>query len=79
MQDIHDLLETLRRSPNILTKFVHSIPESKLDVRRGEGFWTIAEHYSHLAQVQPMLLKRIERFMNEQMPEFVPYNPGSSE
>jgi len=47
-----------------------------MDLRRGEGFWTVAEHYSHLAQVQPMLLKRIERFMNEDNPEFVPYIPG---
>ncbi len=76
MHDIPDILETLRRSPNILTRFVHSIPENRLDLRRGEGFWTIAEHCSHLAQVQPMLLKRIERFLNEDAPEFVPYNPG---
>jgi hypothetical protein len=78
MQDIPDLLESLRRSPNILSQFVRSIPESKLDLRRGEGFWTVAEHCSHLAQVQPMLLKRIERFMNEDKPEFVPYNPDGS-
>jgi uncharacterized damage-inducible protein DinB len=77
MQDIPDLLETLKRSPNILSQFVRSIPDSKLDVRRGEGFWTIAEHCSHLAQVQPMLLKRIERFMTEDYPEIVPYNPGA--
>ena len=77
MQDIPDLLESLRRSPNILSRFVQTIPESKLDVRRGEGFWTIAEHCSHLAQVQPMLLQRIERFMNEDTPGFVPYIPGA--
>jgi len=79
MQDIPDILESLRRSPNILSRFVRSIPESKLDVRRGEGFWTVAEHYSHLAQVQPMLLKRFERFMTEDNPEFVPYIPVSPE
>ena len=77
MQDIPDLLEALRRSPRILSQFVQSIPESKLDVRRGEGFWTIAEHYSHLAQVQPMLLKRFERFMTEDHPEFVPFIPSA--
>lgn len=77
MQDIPDLLESLRRSPRILSQFVQSIPESKLDLRRGEGFWTIAEHCSHLAQVQPMLLQRIVRFMNEEKPEFVPYVPGA--
>jgi len=76
VQDIPDLLESLRRSPKILSQFVQTIPESKLDLRRGEGFWTIAEHCSHLAQVQPMLLQRIERFMNEDKPEFTPYFPG---
>jgi uncharacterized damage-inducible protein DinB len=54
MQDIPDLLESLKRSPNILSQFVRSIPESKLDIRRGDGFWTVAEHYSHPAQVQPI-------------------------
>lgn len=78
MQDIPDLLEALRRSPKILSQFVQSIPESRLDLRRGEGFWTIAEHCSHLAQVQPMLLKRFERFLTEDQPEFVPFVPGGS-
>ena len=76
MHDITDLLDTLSRSPKILAQFVRSIPEHKLDLRRGEGFWTIAEHVSHLAQVQPMLLQRFERFMDEVHPEFVPYIPG---
>ena len=79
MQDIPDLLESLRRSPKILSQFVRTIPESKLDLRRGDGFWTVAEHFSHLAQVQPMLLERIGRFMNEENIEFVPYIPGEDE
>ena len=79
MQDIPDLLESLRRSPRILSQFVRTIPESKLDLRRGEGFWTVAEHYSHLAQVQPMLLQRIERLMDEDKPEFVPFIPGGDQ
>jgi uncharacterized damage-inducible protein DinB len=79
MQDIRDQLETLRRTPKILFEFVKLIPQDKLDLRRGEGFWTIAEHVSHLAQVQPMLLNRFERFMDEDHPEFVPYIPGEAE
>ena len=79
MQDIQDLLEGLRRTPRILSEFVKSIPEDNLDLRRGEGFWTIAEHVSHLAQVQPMLLDRLLRFENEDHPEFIPYIPGDAE
>jgi hypothetical protein len=79
MQDTRDQLEALRRTPKILFEFVKTIPPDKLDLRRGEGFWTIAEHVSHLAQVQPMMLNRFERFMNEDHPEFVPYIPGKSD
>ncbi len=77
MRDIQHLLEALRQTPPILSSFVQTIPEGKLDLRRGEGFWTVGEHVSHLAQVQPMLLKRFERFINEDHPEFVPYIPGT--
>jgi uncharacterized damage-inducible protein DinB len=79
MRDIPDLLEGLKRTPKILSEFVETIPENKLDLRRGDGFWTIAEHVSHLAQVQPMLLDRFNRFMTEDHPEFVPYLPGKDE
>ena len=79
MKDIPDLLDGLKRSGHILTEFVKTIPADKMNLRRGEGFWTIAEHVSHLAQVQPMLLERLQRFMDEDRPEFVPYIPGADE
>lgn len=75
MQDAQDLLEGLKRSPKVLSTFVATIPREKMDLRRGPGFWTIAEHVSHLAQVQPMLLERIQRFIAEASPAFVPFIP----
>ena len=75
MQDIPDLLSGLRQTPKIFNAFVKTIPESKLNLRRGEGFWTIAEHVSHLAEVQPMLLGRFQRFLQEEHPQFVPFIP----
>ena len=78
MQDIPDLLEGLRRTPRVLAEFVKAIPEDRLDVRRGEGFWTIAEHVSHLAQVQPVILERFQRFMHEDHPAFVPTSPATA-
>ena len=73
------ILSGLRQAPKVLAEFVNATPEDKLGLRRGEGFWTIAEHVSHLAQVQPMLLERLDRFMNEVHPEFVPFIPGDDE
>jgi uncharacterized damage-inducible protein DinB len=79
MRDVPDLLEVLRRTPKVLSEFAKTIPDDKLEWRRGEDFWTIGEHVSHLARVQPMLLERIQRFMREERPEFVPYLPGEDE
>ena len=79
MRDIPDLLDGLRRAPGILAEFVKAIPERKLDLRRGVGFWTIAEHVGHLAQVQPMLHNRLKRFIEEDRPEFLPYLPGKDD
>ena len=79
MQDIPDLLDCLKRSGRILSEFVQTIPAEKLNLRRGDAFWTIAEHVSHLAQVQPMLLERLQRFMDEDHPEFIPYIPGGDD
>jgi uncharacterized damage-inducible protein DinB len=79
MKDIPDLLDGLRRSGRNLLEFAKTIPAAKMNLSRGEGFWTIAEHVSHLAQVQTMLLERLQRFMNEDRPEFVPYIPGDDE
>jgi len=79
MRDKPDLLAGLRGSIRILSEFVTALPQDKLDLRRGDGFWTIAEHVSHLAQVQPMLLDRIKRFVAEAHPEFIPYIPGEEE
>lgn len=79
MYDIEELLDGLRQAPKILSEFVKTIPETKLNLKRGDGFWTIAEHLSHLAQVQPMLLERINRFLSEDQPEFIPYFPDKEE
>ena len=79
MKDIQDIIEGLRRSPGVLSGLVQGIPEGKLEVRRGEGFWTITEHVSHLAHVQPMLLERFQRFLNEDHPEFIPFLPEGSD
>lgn len=78
INDTAYLLRALRESLKILSEFVRNIPEDKLHVRRGKGFWTIAEHISHLAHVQPVMLKRFERFMKEDHPEFVPYIPDNT-
>ena len=79
MHDTNDLISGLRQSALILSEFVQSIPQDRRRQRRGDGFWTIAEHVSHLAQVQPMLSERLQRFIDEDRPSFTPYMPADNE
>ena len=75
MKDKQPLLDGLAQAVPILTEFVATIPAEKMTLRRGAGFWTINEHVSHLADVQPMLLVRLQRFVDEASPQFVPFVP----
>jgi uncharacterized damage-inducible protein DinB len=70
-----ELIEGLRIGPQVLRDFTAAIPEERLHLRRGEGFWTLHQHVEHLAAVQLMLYRRLERFTKEERPEFVPYLP----
>lgn len=73
--DIAAILRGLEDSPAILAAMVREIPGDRLHVQRREGFWSLAEHVAHLAQVQPMLGERVRRILSEDNPEFVPFFP----
>ncbi len=79
MKDVWDILDGLQRSPRVLVDLVKAIPEEAMNKRRGNGLWTIAEHVCHLAETQPMLLGRIQRFLKENQPEFVPFIPSDGD
>jgi len=75
--EIKAIVSGLAAAPDILEGFVRSIPAAHLTLQRGqEGTWTITEHLSHLASVQPMLIDRIRRILTEDEPEFIPFFPG---
>lgn len=77
MNAIDEIISGLCGAPAILSNMVGSIEPRLLDRRRGdEGVWTIGEHLCHLASVQPMLLDRVRRILDEDDPEFVPFVPG---
>jgi DinB superfamily len=77
--DKNAVLAGLANTPKILAAFVGDISEEARQRRRGQGFWTIAEHLDHLALVQPMLLERLQRFVAEETPAFIPFIPESGE
>ena len=78
MKEIESLLFSLSAAPAVATQFVRSIPETDLEVERLPGAWTIHQHISHLAHVQGMLLRRLERFKQEERPVISPYQPAAA-
>ena len=79
MPDIPEILESLRRVPAILRGLVRALPPARLHERRSPDFWTIAEHAAHLAEVQPMLLERVQRMLREERPVFTPFFPDKED
>jgi hypothetical protein len=74
-----ELIQGLKLGTKILEDFVSGVPEAQLHSRRREGFWSLYDHVEHLAETQSMLSKRLERFVKEERPEFVPYFPDEQE
>ena len=69
------LIDGLKLGPQILEDLISGIPANQLKRKRGKGIWSLYEHVEHLALTQLMLYKRLERFLREEHPEFVPYFP----
>ena len=75
MTEIRDEIETLKRIPGIINKFIKDVPLEKLDIKWNEDAWTIREHYLHIVQVQDMLLGRIRLIKENDEPVIEPYFP----
>ena len=73
------IISGLNESHVILSGLIMELPDAVLNLRRAAGHWTIAEHGAHLAEVQPMLAQRVERILNEDTPEFVPFIPDEND
>jgi len=68
-------ISTFKDIPDIVGDYSENIPVEFLDLKRGEGFWTIREHLYHIAGVQDMLLGRMNIINNEENPVIKPFFP----
>ncbi len=76
---VDNLLLSLEESIEIVAEFIHTIPESEVNIKRRPDFWTIRHHVYHLADVQTLLYNRLQRFKNEANPVITPYIPEKDE
>lgn len=78
MKDTNIIIDCLEKSPGILRDFIREIPAELHKVNRIHGKWNIHQHTCHLADVQPMLIKRFELFRDNPEPVIEPFLPGKS-
>ncbi len=73
--EIQTIITQLENAPNLVVPLVHSIPNEKLKVRPKPGKWSAHEHACHLAEVHPLMVRRLELMMTEDHPKIISYQP----
>lgn len=64
------------QNKKILRALLDDISSERYEQNFGDGIWSVREHLSHLAAVQPVQIERIKAFLEKEKPEVVPYYPG---
>jgi hypothetical protein len=73
------VMSSLEEVVFILKNLLNEIPPEMVELQRLEGAWTITEHMAHLAEIQPVMLHRLELFKKEKNPLIKPFNPVNSD
>ncbi len=77
--ELDQMLENLRNGPALLKGLMDRVPVEILKLHRIPGKWCIHGHACHIVDVQPMLMQRLQRFLAEASPAFVPYIPDGED
>lgn len=74
--DIERIIRNLENGPGLLAALMERVPAAVLKAHRIAGKWCAHSHACHIVDVQPMLIERLQRFLDEANPVFVPYLPS---
>jgi hypothetical protein len=74
-KETEPVLKVLKKAPSILRKLINDIPPELHKQERIKGKWSIHAHAVHIVIAQDMIIQRMERFLNEEHPVFIPYFP----
>lgn len=69
-------VDALKQSLHIYEDLFELISSEQKHVLPGPGMWSIIQHFSHLALVQPHFAARIRDFLSKQKPIIKPYPNG---
>ncbi|MEO6095173.1 MAG: hypothetical protein ABIW76_05675, partial [Fibrobacteria bacterium] len=63
--DLQFILATLENGPVLLRGMMDAVPEPLWKRHRIPGKWCIHAHACHIVDVQPMLIGRLRRFLDD--------------
>lgn len=69
------IFDILDKTPAVLRDFMSSIGLSNWNQAHPTTGWRIVDHACHIIEVQPLMIERLQRFLNEDKPVFKPYFP----
>ena len=73
------IVQTLERAPDLVIPLVHQADPSIVKRRPVNGKWSIHEHACHLAEVHPLMTRRLDLMLAEEHPRIHSYDPGRDE
>jgi uncharacterized damage-inducible protein DinB len=79
MDNPESIITMLDNAPCVIVPLVREIAPEALKRRPRPEKWSAHEHACHLAEVQPMFLKRLELMLNDPQPRITPYDPSADD
>jgi uncharacterized damage-inducible protein DinB len=74
-RELDAILANLANGPTLLRNLLRQIPAELYMEKRIPAKWCIHAHACHLVDVQPLFIDRLERFLREDAPSFIPHIP----
>ena len=76
MTSPEQVIAVVEHAPGIVIPLVRQADPAIVKRRPPSGKWSIHEHACHLAEVHPMMFRRLERMLAEDHPAIKSYDPG---
>ena len=74
-----DIIEHLRRGPEMLRAVLADVPPADLKRRPSPERWSAHEHACHLSLMESLWAARVERILDEDVPIIRSYEPDADE
>ncbi len=74
--EIQTIIIRLEDAPDLIVPLMRAMPAEKLKKRPAFGKWSVHEHICHLAEVDPLMMRRLDLILSENNPKIDSYDPG---